>query len=833
MPDFSLAVVCGLLYVALSLPAIANAGGDHRVPFAAGRAHRHVVRPHVYDLVNVKIVATLDESSRSVSGDVTNTIRMVQAGGRSIDLDASGLRFTRVSLAGGPSLRYETQADFVRVYLPQPAVSGQTYAIETRYQARPIKGLYFEGPDKFYPRLPREVWSQGEPEDNHYWFPTYDNPDRKAQSETVITVPEGQLVISNGSLAHVTHDRIRRTATFDWVESVPHSTYLISIVAGEFAQASSHAGPIPVTYNAPADAIAKAAFTLRATPDMIKFFSDFNGVPYPYEKFAQSVVTNFLYGGMENVSAVTLNGRSLHDRRSELDADGEGLIAHELAHQWWGDLVTGADWGQFWLNEGYAEYYTMLYAEHAHGVDRFDIDRRDDQAEYFRNDARYRRPIVTQMYGDPFDMADDTTYDKGALVLHMLRTMVGTDTYQKAQTAFLTQYREKPVDTTQWQAAMEQASGKELGWFTSEWLYKAGFPEYSVSYRYDATTNTIRVAVDQTQKTAWNTPAVFVMPITIALLDGDGTPHPTLIQNDKRRQVFTIAAPAKPVAVLFDPGHTIVSKVRFPRGDDELAFIARKAPSVFDRLDAFDALIAPAKPDIQQFAAAETFLAHDPVADARAYAAAGFAKFAPDPRAASALRQAMGDPSAHVRAAAAKSLALFGSDISSVAALNLHASYDPSYAVIANSVESLATSKAAGADAVLAKALQQTSDKGVIAAAALRGYAKLKGADVIPLEEQYARYGAPLDTRDAAITALGEIGKGHAQVTQFLGSLLGDPNARTNRMIVSALADLGDRAGIPYLQRYAQSAKTSFQHRAALEAIAVIEGKAPRAPRNP
>ncbi len=820
-----LAVV--LCVFGIASPALALDSGDHRVPFAQGRAHRHVARPHVYDLVNVKIVATLDEPGRAIDADVTNTIRVVQANTPFVDLDASGLHFRRVSLAGGAPVRYVARADSLRVYLPQPVAAGQTFAIETQYRAKPRKGLYFEGPDKFYPSMPREVWSQGEPEDNHYWFPTYDNPDRKATSETVITVPEGQVVVGNGALARVTHDGGRKTATYDWIESVPHSTYLISIVAGQFAHASSHAGSLPLTYYASADEIARMDFAFRGTPDVIKFFADFNNVPYPYEKLAQSVVNNFLYGGMENVSAVTFTTRALHDKRHELDGDSEDLIAHELAHQWWGDLETCADWGDFWLNEGYAVYYEMLYARHAHGDDRFDLDRRDSMQSYFRSDEQYRRPIVTQAYGDPFDMADATSYDKAALVLHMLRGVLGDDAYQKAQTAFLTQYRAKNVDTAQWRAAMEQATGKDLGWFTDEWLYKAGFPEYRVGYVYDAKANVVRVTVDQTQRTTWSTPAVFVMPLTIALLDGDGTAHPNVVQNDKRHQVFSIDATAKPVAVLFDPGHTVISKVRFPRSDDELAFVARKGPSVYDRLDALDALLlAHAKPNVQEFAAAETFMAHDPVADARAYAAESFAKFAPDERAASALREALGDPSAHVRAAAAKALGLFGVDIESIAALNLHASYDPSYAVIANSVTSLAALKAPGVESVLARALGQASDKGVIAAAALEGYAKLRGADAIGLEEQYARYGAPLDTRDAAVSALGEIGKGHPQVTQFVCGLLGDPNARTNRTVLRVIADLRDSAAVPCLQRYAQSLPFASQQRSVFDVIKALQNKA-------
>ena len=349
--------------------------GDHRTAFGGGRAYYHAPRYHEYHLDDVKVVVSFDEVAGDVVGDTTNTLTASHPNTAFVDFDSAHLRYSWVGTPGGGPLRYQTFGETLRVFFPQPVDAGTTVAVETKYTAHPTKGLYFVRPDRSYPDRPWEVWSQGEMFDNHFWFPTYDWPDDKATSETIVTVPEGQTVVSNGRLARVSHDRGSRTVTYDWVESVPHSTYLISIVAGTFAQWTDHLGSLPVTYYAPPAFRSTVGYDFRATPDMIDFFSKFNGVPYPYEKYAQSAVVNFTYGGMENMSATTQTSRTLHDRRTELDDDSEGLVAHELAHQWWGDLETMQDWGQVWLNEGYATYYEALYREHAHGEAAFDLDR--------------------------------------------------------------------------------------------------------------------------------------------------------------------------------------------------------------------------------------------------------------------------------------------------------------------------------------------------------------------------------------------------------------------------------------------------------------------------
>jgi aminopeptidase N len=806
---------------------------DHRTAFGGGHAYYHPPRYHEYRLDNVKIIASFDERAGAVFGDVTNTITTIHPSTTYVDFDSADLHYSFVGDPDGQELRYQTFGETLRVFLPKPAVVGTTIAVETRYTTHPTKGVYFVRPDSYYPDRPWEVWSQGEMVDNHFWFPTYDWPDEKATSETIVSVPEGQTVVSNGRLAHVIHNTSKKTVTYDWIESVPHSTYLISIVAGTFAQWTDRLGKLPVTYYAPPADRAKVAYDFRATPDMIAFFQQFNDYPFPYEKYAQSAVVDFTYGGMENMSATTQTSTTLHDRRAELDGDSEGLVAHELAHQWWGDLETMQDWGQVWLNEGYATYYEALYRGHAHGEDAFDMDRQGMMDDVFNEDVRVRHPIVTEVYGDPIDLFDADGYSKAGLVLHMLRTVLGTDEYRKSQTAFLREYATKSANTQEWEASVERTTGQDLHWFVDEWLYKAGFPEYTVSYAYDEAAHVIHLTVDQTQSTAWNTAAVFTMPIAIETQTADGKSATTTVNDDSRTKTFDIPSASAPAMVLFDPGHNILSKVTFKKSDPELEYQMRHASSVLDRLEAAQKLIAIRKPSAAQIAGASWFLEHERFDDARAAIVDSLDNLAPDTRAHDALRRALDDPSAHVRSAAAAALSDFKSDPQTVADLARLAASDPSYATTAASVTTLAQYDAPDISAILARALTEPSNNRVIASAALHGYAIVEKNGAIALEERYATYGAPQASRNAAIGALGSIGKGDEHVTAFLTSLLGDPNFRTNFALFRALGQRADPKAIPALERFAKTTEDVRLRQGAQAAVATIEAMTRRPTKRP
>jgi aminopeptidase N len=792
-----------VLVFACAPAAIAAADSDARVPFGDGKAYLHHPRFHSYWLTNVKIAVSFDERKGDEIGDVTNSVVVVRRQTKWLDFDSADLRYSWVGLANGKRLQYQTFAHTLRVYLPATASPGNAIAIEARFRAHPTKGLYFVRPDAAYPDRPWEVWSQSEMEDGRFWYPTYDEPDEKASSETIVTVPEGQRVLSNGSLKSVTHDRGQKTSTWYWIMPVPHATYLNSIVAGTFVDSEVVHHGLTIQYWAPRQFKQMAAYDFRATPDMIDFYSTFNAMQYPYPKYATAAVVDFTYGGMENISATTLTSRTLHDQRAELDDTSEGVTAHELSHQWFGDYETAADWGNAWLNEGFATYYTALYDEHAHGEDAFAMDRLGMMDDVFDQDREYRRPIVTETYAKPIDMFDAESYSKAGLVLHMLRTISGTEMYRVGQAAFLSVYGERSAYTPQWIQAVTRSTGGDIGWFADEWLYQAGFPEYSVSYVYDAGTNNVRLTVDQTQSTKWDTPAVFSMPVNVEIATADGAHETFKVRNDFRHQFYDFPVKSRPVMVLWDPGRNILAKTTFTKSVAEWIYQSSHAGSVLDRLSAFDEMASRDKPSAAVSAAVATFLVKEPVADARARAAGELGGGTHIAAYAVALRTALNDPSAHVRAAAADALAAFPPNAATTKILLDRAANDQSYRTVAAAVQTLARWDASGIHSLLAHALVEPSNNGEISSAALSGYATVDGAKAIPLEERYARYGAPLDSRGAAIAALGDTGRGDAQVTADLTGLLGDPDLVTNFMILRALTALGDPRALPAIRKLA------------------------------
>ena len=249
----------------------------------------------------------------------------------------------------------------------------------------------------------------------------------------VATVPETWTVVSNGRLVETKTNTSQKTKTFHYSQEQPHVTYLISVVAGEFEKYADDFGGTPVEYYVPqGTGEAKARRSFGVTADAVKFFSEKIGFRYPYAKYAQSAVTDFIYGGMENISATTQTDRTLHAEVSEPVVSSEGLVAHELAHQWWGDLVTCNEWAHAWLNEGFATYFASLYTEHHRGKDEFQYEMLGHARAYISEDAgEYRRPIVCNWYTDPIDLFDSHLYPKGGWVLHMLRGMLGDDLFWK------------------------------------------------------------------------------------------------------------------------------------------------------------------------------------------------------------------------------------------------------------------------------------------------------------------------------------------------------------------------------------------------------------------
>jgi len=355
------------------------------VAFARGRRAfqpQHVeakwARDRAANISHVKLEVALDFDAKKISGTATHRLSAITGPLERLEFDAAELEIKAIR-AGGEPATFETADDKLRITLPRALNAGDTIEVGIDYAGHPRRGLYFVGPDTAYPNKPRQAWTQGEDEDSRYWFPCYDYPNSRPTSEIVATVPEKFTAVSNGALIGTSTNTVDKTRIFHWRHEVPHSTYLITLAAGEFAMIGERAGNTPVTYYIAPGREDDARRAFGNTPKMIQFFERVIGVPYPYAKYAQVAVSDFIFGGMENTSATTQTESTLHDARAHLDFKSDPLVAHELAHQWWGDLLTCRDWAHAWLNEGFATYFEALWCEENLGADEFAWNLRQDR----------------------------------------------------------------------------------------------------------------------------------------------------------------------------------------------------------------------------------------------------------------------------------------------------------------------------------------------------------------------------------------------------------------------------------------------------------------------
>ena len=722
-----------------------------------------------YHVANYELTLHFAQASGEIFGDEEITLQPLGSGLRRFYLNSSELSIEHVALHGrghrALPLAFRTDTSRLWITLDHAYSRGDSLRVEIGFHGFPRTGLYFLNPSAAYPRAPREIWSQGEAEFNHFWFPCWDYPNDMSTSELIVTVPAGESVVSNGRLAGVS-ERGGET-TYDWVESVPHSSYLTSLAVGPWRKVSDRYGRLPVDYyvlNTVSAATARRSF--RLTPDMIGFFSDSLGVPYPYEKYAQIAVQNYFFGGMENVSATTLTDATLHDARADPDYSSQALVAHELGQHWFGDLVQGKDWADIWLNEGFATYLEALYTQYHDGNDAFRLQMLQDQELAKEQDRQdYLRPIVDDHYTDPMQMFDRITHEKGAVVLDMLRNLLDgeataartasqSEVFFRALRAYLTQHRAQAVDTTALIRTLEAATGRNLDRFFHQWVYAAGCPDYRVTATYEADNGLERLRVTQTQA-APGVENVFVMPIEVDFHGQQGQSREVTVDDHERTQEFDIPLGFRPLWVDFDPHDIIEKNLVFEQSVGALASQAGHDPTMMSRLSAVRELGATRGPAVQEAVRVLTLaLEQDAFYGVRAYAARSLGQLHTDVAKAALLR-ALGQADNRVRIAAIEALGTFRGDPSAYAALVQRLKTDPSYAVEAAAARAMGQFGTSGAVAVLERAAARRSERHVMEGV-FDGLAAADDPHAVAILLTYSHPGTRRDVRLDALRALAQ-----------------------------------------------------------------------------
>lgn len=789
-------------------------------PFVLPGAKVHYARDREFDIQHVKLDLNVDPEKKKLEGTVHITVTPIVDNVTRLEFDAVELNIKDVKLSTGKIANWESTGRKVIVDLEKALKNPENATISIRYSGEPRRGLYFIGPDRFYPDRPYQAWTQGEDEDSRYWFPCYDYPNARASSEVVVTVPRKFVAISNGSLIETKDEKTRGTKTFHWKQDIPHASYLISLVVGEFAAIKEKAEDIELQYYVPKEREEDAKRSFEKTGKMVSFFSDYFGVKYPYPKYAQVVVSDFIFGGMENITATTLTERTLHDKRAHLDFTSEDLVAHELAHQWWGDLITCRDWSHAWLNEGFAVYSEILFKEFDLGHDEAAYYQLQDLELYMEEDReRYRRPIVSKTYLQPTELFDRHLYEKGGLVLHALRHYLGDDLFQKGLRNYANMFREKVVETSEFRRSMEEATGKSLEGFFDQWVHHAGHPEFKVSYDWDDNAKIARIAVSQTQVGDEETPAVFVTPVDFSFSLGKGV-QTKRVMITQRDETFHISLPEKPRDVEFDPGNWILKTLEFDKPKGMLLQQLRTDRNMIGRVRAAQRLAKYPTEDVVD--ALKTTVLKEPFWGVQAAAAKALGTI----RTTAALRALIaGLKTKHAKArrAVVKAVGEFRDEEAAKSLIGILDEGDPSYFVEGEAARSLGKTRSPKAFDVLKKNLRKESFNEVIRIGVFDGYAELRDTQAVPIIIEWTRYGKPHLAREAATRALGKLGEGKPEVTDYLAHLLDDPWFRVRLEAAVALGELLDPKALGALERLIERELDGRVKRRAREAVRKIQ----------
>jgi aminopeptidase N len=790
----------------------------------------------VVDVEHIDLHLVPDLAAQRMEGVCTTTVRAIEDGVRDLTLDAVDLIVGSVRDGAGRALGFRRGSTTLTVHLAEPLGAGERASFAVAYRVeRPRAGLHFIAPTHEAPDKPTQCWTQSQDQYARYWFPCFDYPQAKQTTSTTIVVPSGTFALGNGRLVERRDDPVSGYATFRYVQDVPHSTYLVSMVAGAFTEVEQAGASVPVFYYVTPGREDEGERSFAKTPKMMTFFEERTGARYPYARYSQIAVADFIFGGMENTSATTLTDRTLHDERAHLDFSSDPLVAHELAHQWFGDLLTTRDWSHAWLNEGFATFFETLFREHDEGRDEYLYARYDHVRTYLREAReRYARPIVENRFRYPIEVFDRHLYEKGGAVLHMLRSELGETRFWHALRTYVRDNAERSVETIDLVRAIESSTGRNLRGFFDQWVFRAGHPEVRVSYAYDRVARNASLRVEQRQPIdAANPPYRFSLDIGLldaapAAVERDAGPEPVAFERRHRLtiegadQTFTFECERPPGLVRIDPDGALVGTIEVVADAEALAAILSADPSPIGRIRAAVALAKDASPPA--LGALATALAEDPFWAVRSEVARALG----DTRSARAkviLIAAAGDPHPKVRRAVAEALGTVrGQDVAH-ALLALQRD-DASYFVAGAALHALGKLRDPRTLDVLIASAARASWNDEIASGAVRGLAESDDPRAIAVIIDATKRDRSDPLRAEATRALGHAAERgpatRAAALQRLGELLDDDAFMVRRAALETAGKTADARFVPALDRVAASPVDARLRRIAAEAVARI-----------
>jgi aminopeptidase N len=784
---------------------------------------RHFAPDRQVDILHLALDVTPDFRTRTVQGTATFRFRPFTRPLEQLRLDAVDLRVRSVKSSARIAAWQVTDEAIVVTFVP-PVPAGRETTLTIGYSAEPRRGLYFRTPELGYPEDEWQMWTQGEPWEARHWFPGFDHPNEKFTSEVTCHVPDGLTVLSNGRLVAREKDAATGKVAVRWLQDKPHVNYLITLVAGHLRQLEDTYRGVPLEFWVPPSDLPEAMNTFRGTKDMMAFFERETGVPYPWAKYGQVVVRDYHWGGMENTSLTTLTDRTLHQADTETLTSSESLVAHELAHQWFGDLVTCKDWSQLWLNEGFATYYDALYQQHAHGEDHFRWTLFGKAEEIFRQ-SNDTNPIVWREYAKPEDQFGFRAYPKGAWVLHMLRHELGADLFRRCIQTYLERHAYGTVVTEDLNAVIEELSGRSFDGFFDQWVYRAHHPELDVTYAWDEPTRLAKLTIRQTQKLG-PTVGLFHFPLTVRFQLKSGPVDHRITVKDATADFFFPLEQA-PQTVRLDPDLALLAEIKFKPSVPMLHAQLANRRDVIGRVLACD-LLAERK-DRESVQHLERALTTDPFHGVRERAAAALRKIYTDDALAALLR-ATNQPDARARNAVVNALGAFRQPAAAQALLAFTRT-DTNPMIVANALRRLGAHPSEEWRELVTRHLASNSYRQRLTEAAMDSLRRRDDESwILTLLETLRRRERELPAAvfNAGLGALAHLAR-HAQdrraPREFLAGLVNHPREQTRVAALTALGALGDPKALPVLEGFAGAAADLPEKKAADRALTALRGE--------
>tara|TARA_R110002096_G_scaffold14302_12_gene49881 strand:- start:1498 stop:4185 length:2688 start_codon:yes stop_codon:yes gene_type:complete len=776
------------------------------------------------DVLHLKLDITPDFKRRSVSGVSTLSFSPIAKPVNQLRLNAIDLAVTEVE-SSVEIEDWEVGKEAITITFKNAIAPTDEGWVRVTYSAEPKNGWYYRTEAMGYPEGDDHFFTQGEPERHQHWFPGYDYPNERFTSEVICHVPKGMVALSNGALVgESTEDGV---STFHWKQEKEHVNYLISVVGGYFEKLTDQYGDLDLAFYTPPSEFAEAPNSFRDTTRILKFFEKETGHSYPWAKYDNVCVTDFIAGGMENTSITTLTTGTLFSEASENIRSSHRLDAHEAAHQWFGDLVTCKDWSHLWLNEGFATYYTHLYEEEKSGRDSMNYNLyRDAERVLGTSDTK---PIVWRGYKDPMEQFDYRAYPKGGWVLHMLRSQLGADLYRDCIREYLERNQFKTVVTADLVSVFEELSGQSWDRHFDQWVFHGGTPKLKVSYTWDQKRKQAKVGLEQTQKVGGDV-MLFHLDVPIRFVDEAGGVHEVKANLQKTAEDFFFELPVKPKIVRIDPDYTILATVDFKPANPLLYAQLENPDDMMGRL--FAAKLLGGRKDKASAEKLAARLKEDPFYGVRIESAKALAK-THTPEALDHLIALRDQEDARVRQEVVRSIGKFY-DQKARQSLSESVKNEQNPDIVTEAVAALGKFPGEEARESILHALGRDSYRQAVAASAVKAIRAQADPELLtPLTERLEGDQGGFLTRDfgAALDAMAYLARDEeeavrSEVRNFIAGYVNSPKDRLRPMAIRALGTLEDPRAIAVLKTFTEAGDTeSPEYKAADGAIRSLSGE--------